>query len=121
MIADVQKHDLFFFLAEKLKKDSVPLVDGETPLFLELAVEPMRIKTRVELVASENRNALIGEPLQLRIQIFVAAAIPRVDVNRHAAGVFRRALPIYRPDGAFSLRATTAARLVQSQVRLRAQ
>ena len=63
MIADVQKHDFLFFLVEKLKKDAVSLIDRKTPLFLELAVEPMRIKARVELVASKKRDALVGEPL----------------------------------------------------------
>ncbi|MDO8521708.1 MAG: hypothetical protein Q7S08_00275 [bacterium] len=67
MISDVQKDDLVFFLTEKLKQNSVPLVNRKTPLFFEFTVQTMRFKTGSKRVAPENLNALIDKPLQLRI------------------------------------------------------
>ena len=67
MISDVQKDDPVFLLTEKLKQNSVPLVNGKTPLFLEFAVQMMRFKVGIKRIAPENLNALIGKPLQLRV------------------------------------------------------
>lgn len=83
VVPDVQEHNFRSFLVEKFKKDPVSLIYRETPLLVELAMQLMRIETRIKRIMPEKLDMVFGQPLQLRIQMLVAAPIARIDINRH--------------------------------------
>lgn len=68
VIANVQKDNLILFLGQKFKQDPVSIVDGETPLSFELAVKPVRIKSRIERFVLKQYDSFPCTSLELRIQ-----------------------------------------------------
>ncbi len=63
MIPHVEKYDFFTFVIKKLEKNSIPPVYRKTPLPFKLAMQLVRIETRIKGITPEKLDVLIDQPL----------------------------------------------------------
>lgn len=84
MAPDVDKRGAVTRVIEEDEQNAVPGVYGKAPNVLQLSVQLMRMKPRIERIAAEDGDLLVRKELYSPIKSFVAALKERVENDLHA-------------------------------------
>jgi hypothetical protein len=74
VVAYIKKKHLIVAGIQKFKKNPISSIHGKAPKPLELAVQTVRPKALMEWIAAKEHNLRLGGPLDLWVEVLVAAS-----------------------------------------------